>query len=95
MSDQRAGRAITIGWDAGEARRLIVPVCNSAMVVAGTTPALSRPSVIACSALRRIAIGYPTFRLSIMPAIHRNHLEIEHWCHALKMKLHYRLKLLQ
>ena len=95
MSDQRAGRAITIGWDAGEARRLIVPVCNSAMVVAGTSPALWRPRVIACSALRRIVIGNPTFGLSIMPAIHRNHLEIEHWCHPFKMILHQLLQFFQ
>jgi hypothetical protein len=43
--------AITIGRDACEAKRLIVTVSNAATVVAGTPLALSRPSVIACSAL--------------------------------------------
>ena len=31
MSDRQAGRAITIGWDAREAWRLIVTVPNAAM----------------------------------------------------------------
>jgi hypothetical protein len=46
VSDQRAGCAIRIGWDAGEAWRLIVTVSNSATAVAGTPLALWRPSVI-------------------------------------------------
>ncbi len=55
IGDQRTGRAITIGWDAGEAWRLIVTVSNSATVVTGTPLALWRCAAsslfagIACS----------------------------------------------
>jgi hypothetical protein len=75
-----------------------VTVSVPTTVVPRTPPAPWRPSVIACSALRRITIGNLITRLrliQIIVPIERQDLEIEHGCQIHKMPLDKPLELLK